>query len=84
MDTAVSVAVVLASVALFIAAIFGVVVFGYLILILKNVLDGVRRFKKGTEDMGNDVQKAIMGLIALVPAFLVGKSRRKKRENKEG
>lgn len=80
METAVSIANVLASAALFIAAALAAILLAYLIFIVRNVLDVTRRVKQGTIELGEDVRKALAEAVRFVPQFINFKRGRKKKQ----
>ena len=81
METAVSIAILFASAALFIAAVLAAVLLGYLIFIVKNVLEVTRRVKRGTIELGEDVRKALAEAVRFVPQLINFKGGRKKKSD---
>ena len=65
METAVSLAIIAASAAVFTVAVLMIIALGYLIYILRRVADSARQLKKTARDIGKDVRGAVESVIGL-------------------
>lgn len=62
METAVSAAIIIASIAISVVAVMMCVALGYAVFILRHVADSVQQLKKTARKIGKDVSGAITAL----------------------
>jgi len=64
-ETAVSVAIILASTAVFVVAVLMIVALWYIVFILRRVADSAKQLKKTARAIGNDVQGAVKSAMGV-------------------
>lgn len=63
METAVSVAIILASSAVFVVAVMMIAVLGYVVYILRRLADSARQLKKTAREIGSEVKGMVHSVI---------------------